>query len=104
VVLKSQEEQARKAEHRGLSELRKAERRLSTRRTRGAECVEDSSRRMFLRVRCRCQVLVCRRCDRGQINRAGTCAAGSPATNGKGQRQVRRRYHAIPRGRALHAE
>lgn len=84
-----------------MSELRKAERRLTTRRTCGAECVEESSCRMFLCAGCRCQVLVCRRCDHGQIYCVGTCAQEARRDR---QREARRRYQATPRGRALHTE
>jgi hypothetical protein len=73
-----------------MSELRKA-----------ADCVEGASCRMFLCARCRCQVLVCRRCDRGQIYCLGTCAREARRDL---QREARRRYQATPRGRALHAE
>jgi hypothetical protein len=75
--------------------------RLSTRRTCGAECVEESSCRMFLCARCRCQVLVCQLCDRGQIYCLGTCAREARRDR---QREARRRYQATPRGRALHTE
>jgi hypothetical protein len=46
----------------------------STRRTSTAACVDQTPCRMFLCVRCRCQVLVCRRFDRGQLYCAGTYA------------------------------
>ena len=84
-----------------MSELRKAERRrLSAGRTCGPACVEEASCRMFLCARCRCQVLVCRRCDRGQIYCIGTCAQEARRDR---QREARRRYQATARGRALHA-
>jgi hypothetical protein len=85
-----------------LLKARTAERRLSPRQIcDGLESVEESSCRMFLCVRCRCLVLVCRRCDRGQIYCAGTCAQKARRHR---QRQARRDYQATPRGRALHAE
>ena len=70
-------------------------------RTCGAACAEEASCRMFLCVRCRSQVLVCRRCDRGQIYCAGTCAQQARRHH---QSEARRRYQATPRGRAMHAE
>jgi hypothetical protein len=79
----------------------KAERGPSTRRTCTAACVDEASCRMFLCVRCRSQVLVCRVCDRGQIYCAGTCAQEARRDR---QREARRRYQATPRGRAMHAE
>lgn len=85
-----------------MLERRQEERRLSPRQTCGGlECVEESSCRMFLCSRCRCPVLVCRRCDRGQIYCAGTCAQKARRHR---QREARRDYQATPRGRALHAE
>jgi hypothetical protein len=68
---------------------------------RTAACVDQASCRMFLCARCRCQALVCRRCDRGQLYCAGTCA--QKARHGR-QRKARRRYQATVRGRAMHAE
>lgn len=56
--------------------------------------------RMFLCARCRSQVLVCSRCDRGQIYCVGTCAQEARRDH---QREARRRYQATPRGRAMHA-
>jgi hypothetical protein len=61
---------------------------------------DEVSCRMFLCARCRSQVLVCRRCDRGQIYCIGTCAQQARRDN---QREARRRYQATPRGRAMHA-
>jgi len=61
---------------------------------------DEVSCRFFLCGRCRSQVLVCRRCDRGQIYCVGTCA--QEARRDK-QREARRRYQATPRGRAMHA-
>jgi hypothetical protein len=73
----------------------------STRRTGTAASVDQASCRMFLCARCRCQVLVCRRCDRGQVYCAGTCAQKARHDR---QREARRRYQATLRGRAMHAE
>jgi hypothetical protein len=61
---------------------------------------DEVSCRMFLCGRCRTQVLVCRRCDRGQIYCIGNCAKEARRDN---QRESRRRYQATPRGRAMHA-
>lgn len=64
-------------------------------------CADEVSCRMFLCARCHSQVLVCRRCDRGQIYCIGTCAQEARRDR---QREARRRYQASPRGRTLHAE
>jgi hypothetical protein len=61
---------------------------------------DEACCRMFLCARCRSQVLVCRRCDRGQIYCVGTCAQEARHDH---QREARRRYQATPRGRATHA-
>jgi hypothetical protein len=66
-----------------------------------AACVDEASCRMFLCARCRSQVLVCTRCDRGQIYCFGTCAQEARCNR---QREARRRYQATPRGRAMHAD
>jgi hypothetical protein len=84
-----------------LLEQTNEECRNSARRTCTAVCGGEASCRMFLCARCRCQVLVCRWCDRGQIYCVGTCAQDARRD---GQRQARRRYQATPRGRAMHAE
>jgi hypothetical protein len=85
-----------------LSQPGNREHRLTPGPTCGSfECVEDSSYRMFLRARCRCQLLVCRRFDRGQIYCFGTCAQ---ETRRDRQREARLRYQATPRGHALHAK
>ena len=64
-------------------------------------CLNEVSCRIFLCVCCRRQVLVCRRCDRGQIYCVGTCAKEARREK---QRSARRRYQATPRGRAMHAD
>ncbi|MGY3619273.1 hypothetical protein ACVJGD_005532 [Bradyrhizobium sp. USDA 10063] len=73
----------------------------SARIARGPAYTDEASCRLFLCARCRCQVLVCRRCDRGQIYCVGTCAQEARRDR---QREARRRYQATPRGRAMHAE
>jgi hypothetical protein len=83
-----------------LPELINAECGNSKRRTCAAACIDEVSCRMFLCARCRSQVLVCRRCDRGQIYCVGTCAQEARHDH---QREARRRYQATPRGRAMHA-
>jgi hypothetical protein len=65
-----------------------------------SHCADEVSCRSFLCGRCRSQVLVCRRCDRGQIYCIGTCAQEARRDN---QKEARRRYQATPRGRAMHA-
>ncbi len=64
-------------------------------------CVADSSCRLFLCVRCRCQTLVCRRCDRGQVYCGRDCALEARRCN---QRGARARYQATVRGREMHAQ
>jgi hypothetical protein len=71
------------------------------RRTCPAACVDEYSFRMFLCALCRSQVLVCRRCDRGQIYCTQGCAHDARRDH---QREARRRHQATPRGRAMHAE
>jgi hypothetical protein len=73
----------------------------SKRRGCEAACADAASSRMFLCARCRCQVLVCRRCDRGHTYCFGTCAEDSRRER---QREARRRYQATPRGRSMHTE
>ena len=72
----------------------------SKRSTCAAACIDEVSCRMFLCARCRSQVFVCRRCDRGHIYCIGTCAQEARRDN---QKEARRRYQATPRGRAMHA-
>ena len=64
-------------------------------------CRYEVSCRIFICVCCRRQVLVCRKCDRGQIYCTGTCAQEARREK---QRNARRRYQATPRGRTMHAE
>ena len=63
--------------------------------------VGEVSCRIFLCAGCHRQVLVCRRCDRGQSYCMGTCAQQGRRDR---QREARRRYQTTPRGRAMHAE
>lgn len=56
--------------------------------------------RLFLCARCRAQVVICSRCDRGHIYCAGECANRA---RGDAQRAASRRYRASHRGRLLHA-
>ena len=84
-----------------MPELTSAEAESSARWTCTAACVDEASCRMFLCARCRSQVLVCRRCDRGQTYCIGSCAKEARRDR---QREARRRYQATPRGRAMHAE
>jgi hypothetical protein len=84
-----------------LLELTNAEHQTRERLTCTDACVDEVSCRMFLCACCRCQVFVCRRCDRGQIYCMGTCAQAARRNR---QREARRRYQATPRGRAMHAE
>ena len=57
--------------------------------------------RMYLCARCRAQVVVCRRCDRGQIYCPGGCAREARRA---AQRAAGRRYQSSRRGRFVHAE
>jgi hypothetical protein len=56
--------------------------------------------RMFLCARCRAQVFICRRCDRGQRYCTVQCARISRREN---QREAGRRYQRTRRGRFAHA-
>jgi len=57
--------------------------------------------RFFLCARCRCQVAICRCCDRGQIYCAGDCAAEARR---EAQRAASKRYRMSRRGRFKQAE
>jgi hypothetical protein len=83
-----------------LQRLRNADCHVGRSTCSGA-CADTTPCRMFLCGRCRSQVVVCRRCDRGQIYCAGTCAREA---RHEAQRAARRRHQATPRGRAMHAE
>lgn len=69
----------------------------------GEECpgpVDGTPARLFLCQRCRVQVLICSRCDRGHVY----CAAGCAQAARRGsQRDAGRRYQASRRGRVNHA-
>jgi len=64
-------------------------------------CGENLRPRLFLCGRCRQQVLICRRCDRGQVYCGHDCALEVRRSR---QREARRRYQASERGRQMHAE
>ena len=61
----------------------------------------DDIGRMFLCARCRVQVVMCRRCDRGQFYRGLVC---SRAARLERQRDAGRRYQCSVVGQAKHAE
>jgi hypothetical protein len=56
--------------------------------------------RLFLCARCRAQVVICSRCDRGHIYCAGACARQARSD---AQRAAGRRYQASLHGRLSHA-
>lgn len=56
--------------------------------------------RRYLCVRCRCAVLICSRCDRGQRYCTGGCAKAARTGS---LRAAGQRYQASPRGRHAHA-
>lgn len=67
--------------------------------------------RMYLCARCRAQVVVCRRCDRGQIYCPSGLAPSGIGPSGcavvarrEAQRAAGRRYQSSRRGRFVHAE
>jgi hypothetical protein len=68
---------------------------------RRREAAERTSLRLFLCARCRDQVVICRRCDRGQIYCTKACAQEARRIN---QREAGRRYQSSEGGRANHAE
>ncbi len=74
--------------------------RFRPRRREGSEAVEVPPARLFLCTRCRTQVLICSRCDRGQIYCAGSCAQEARRD---AQRVAGRRYQMSRRGRLAHA-
>ena len=59
------------------------------------------STRLFYCVRCNAQVLVCRRCDRGQIHCGSSC---SKRSRRESVRQAGRRYQDTRQDRIKHAE
>ena len=88
-------------ERQAVSELTNPACRNSTRRTCAAARVDETSYRMLLCARCRSQVLICWRCDRGQIYCIGTCAQEARRDR---QKEARQRYQATRRGRAMYAD
>jgi hypothetical protein len=60
----------------------------------------DATGRLFLCARCRVQVIICRRCDRGQ-RYCRDCAKEARRTSG---REAGRRYQQTRQGRFAHAE
>jgi hypothetical protein len=64
-------------------------------------CAPNLSGRLFLCSRCHRQVVICRRCDRGQMYCGQDCALEVRRHN---QREARRRYQATDRGRRMHAD
>ena len=62
---------------------------------------ENLHPRLFLCLRCREQVVICSRCDRGQVYCGRECASEVRRSR---QRQARRRYQASERGRQMHAD
>jgi len=61
----------------------------------------DPVGRLFLCGRCRAQVVICSRCDRGQIYCGAAC---SQVARRESQREAGRRYQRGRRGRFAHAE
>jgi hypothetical protein len=59
-----------------------------------------ASARLFVCAGCRCQVLICTSCDRGQIYCAGNCA---PQARRRSLLAAGRRYQTSRRGRLAHA-
>ena len=61
---------------------------------------EDGSSRLFLCAACRIMVIICSRCDRGQIYCRQGCAQNARR---RAQREAGRRYQSSRRGRSNHA-
>ena len=72
------------------------------RHQRPRRCSEDDPipARLFLCARCRVQVVICSRCDRGHVYCAADCARRA---RDDAQRAAARRYQVSHRGRLLHA-
>jgi hypothetical protein len=66
-----------------------------------SDCASNSTARLFLCNHCGQQVIICRRCDRGQVYCGPDCALEVRRRN---QRDAHRRYHATDRGRRMHAD
>ena len=60
----------------------------------------ENTARLFHCARCRCQVVICRRCDRGNIYCGGGCAQQA---RGESVRAAGGRYQRSRRGRFAHA-
>jgi hypothetical protein len=77
---------------------------LTARRVRphsvGSKSAEEVPARLFLCGRCRAQVLICSRCDRGQIYCGQRCAQEARRS---AQRAANKRYQTSHRGRIKHA-
>ena len=61
----------------------------------------QSSARLFNCARCRCQVVICSHCDRGNVYCGKRCAQ---AARCQSRREAGRRYQETRRGRFAHAE
>jgi hypothetical protein len=61
----------------------------------------QSSARLFSCAGCRCQVVICSHCDRGNLYCGQRC---SQAARFQSQREAARRYQRTRRGRLCHAE
>jgi hypothetical protein len=61
----------------------------------------QSSARLFNCARCRCQVVICSHCDRGNISCGKRCAQ---AARCQSRREAGRRYQKTRLGRFAHAE
>jgi hypothetical protein len=59
----------------------------------------EASARLFLCKRCRDQMLICSRCDRGHVY----CDGCAEAARRQGQREAGKRYQATRKGRRAHA-
>lgn len=68
---------------------------------RTVECENTTSFRLFLCLSCRAQVVICRRCDRGQSYCGANCALEARRCK---QREARRRYQTSDRGRQMHVQ
>lgn len=67
---------------------------------RGAHRLAEHCARLFVCARCRAQVLLCSRCDRGQRYCGRAC---SRAARGDSRREAARRYQCSRAGRIAHA-
>lgn len=65
------------------------------------ECENTTPFRLFLCLSCRVQVVICRRCDRGQSYCSANCALEARRCK---QREARRRYQTSDRGRQMHVQ